>query len=120
MQRATREEWTSRVSRLKESGLSVVAFAAEIGVNSKSLGWWRKRLASPRPSGPPKRALARLREEPTAQPTSVRPLNFVEVTAAIESDGLEVVLPTSVRIRVRRGFDSPTLTRLLDVLDSRP
>ena len=119
MQRATREEWATRIARWKESGLSLAAFAAEIGVHCKTLGWWRKQLASATPSSPPKRALAH-REERAQRATSARPLNFVEMTAAIEGDALEVVLPTSVRIRVRRGFDSATLTRLLDVLDPRP
>jgi hypothetical protein len=54
---------------------------------------------------------------PTA--TAISPLTFVEMTAAPETDRLEVVLASSVRIRVRPGFDSATLGRLLDVLEAR-
>jgi hypothetical protein len=52
-------------------------------------------------------------------PTQISPLTFVEMAAVIDAQPLEVVLPSSVRIRVRPGFDSPTLGRLLDVLESR-
>jgi hypothetical protein len=53
------------------------------------------------------------------RPTAITPLTFVEMPAGMEAEPLEVVLPSSVRIRVRPGFDSPTLGRLLDVLESR-
>jgi hypothetical protein len=46
-------------------------------------------------------------------------LTFVEMTAPIATEALEVVLPTTVRIRVRPGFDDATLGRLLDVLERR-
>jgi hypothetical protein len=38
---------------------------------------------------------------------------------AIDTDRLEVVLASSVRIRVRPGFDSTTLGRLLEVLEPK-
>jgi hypothetical protein len=41
------------------------------------------------------------------------------MTAAVDVDRLEVVLPSGVRIRVRPGFDADTLGRLLDVLEAR-
>ena len=121
MKRSTREEWAARVAKWKESGLSAPAFAAQIGVRPKTLTWWKAnlvRLATA--AAPPKRALARPREAPNGSASpSVKSFEFVEMTAAMESEPLEVVLPTSVRIRVRRGFDSQTLARLLDLLESR-
>jgi hypothetical protein len=118
MERSTREEWATRVAKWQESGLSAPAFAAQIGVKSKTLIWWRANLVRLATTGSPKRALARSRDAGNASPP-VKSLQFVEMTPAIESEPLEVVLPTSVRIRVRRGFDSQTLARLLDVLESR-
>src|SRR3954452_21282994 len=121
MQRSTREEWATRVAKWKESGLSAPAFAAQIGVRAKTLAWWKGNLLRLATSAP-KRALARPRDARTGNASPrVKSLEFVEMTtaAATESEPLEVVLPTSVRIRVRRGFDSQTLTRLLDVLESR-
>jgi hypothetical protein len=49
----------------------------------------------------------------------VTPLTFVEVTSAAAPEAFEVVLRSSVRIRVPSTFDGPTLARLLDVLESR-
>ena len=118
MKRATREEWATRVAKWRESGLSAPAFAAQIGVKAKTLTWWRANLVRLAASGPPKRALARPRDARNGS-SPPKPLEFVEMTAAIESEPLEVVLSTSVRIRVRRDFDSQTLARLLDILESR-
>ncbi len=120
MQRSTREEWAARVAKWKESGLSAPAFAAQLGVRPKTLTWWRANLVRLATAALPKRALARRREARNGSASaSVKSLEFVEMKAAIESEPLEVVLPTSVHIRVRRGFDSQTLARLLDVLESR-
>jgi hypothetical protein len=46
-------------------------------------------------------------------------LTFVELSAAVAVEPLEVVLPSSLRIRVPSGFDAGALRRLLEVLDAR-
>ncbi len=114
MGRATREEWTVRVAQLKQSGLSLARFAAQIGVNAKTLSWWRTQLAAASTS--PKRVRVRNRQERSA---ALAPLNFIEMTTSIDSGPVEVVLPSGISVRVRPGFDSSTLVRVLDVLDSR-
>ena len=121
MGRSTREEWATRVARWKDSGLTATEFASEVGVSAHSLSWWKWRLTSPARAERPKRALARRAPQPMGGPTAtaISPLTFVEMTAAPETDRLEVVLPSSVRIRVRPGFDGATLGRLLDVLEAR-
>lgn len=120
MGRSTREEWAARVARWKDSALTATEFATEIGVSAHSLSWWKWRLASTARSDPPKRALARRTTLPIARPLpAISPLTFVEMTASTETDPLEVVLPSEVRIRVRPGFDAATLGRLLDVLEAR-
>jgi transposase-like protein len=107
------------VARWKDSGLSAAAFAAQIGVNPHTLTWWKRQLASKAVSDSAKRTLACRPAGPTPERTTSSPLTFVELTAALETDALEVVLASSVRIRVRRDFDGPTLGRLLDVLERR-
>jgi hypothetical protein len=84
------------------------------------LKWWAWNLgAKPTPRST-KRALVRSPPAPITKSTAaLSPLTFVEMTSAIDIDRLEVVLPTSVRIRVRPGFDVPTLGRLLEVLEAR-
>lgn len=111
MGRATREEWAARVAQLKESGLSMARFAAEIGVNAKTLAWWRSELASSSRS-------AATKPQPS-RPIAIAPLNFVEMTTRSEGGPVEVVLPSGIAIRVRAGFDHATLVRVLDVVESR-
>jgi len=122
MKRSTREEWAARVAKWKASGLAAKEFASEIGVRPGTLAWWKWRLGSskPRPAPGSKRALLRKPPSPAAAAvTTVSPLAFIEMTAAVHVDPLEVVLPSRVRIRVPRGFDDVTLGRVLDVLEAR-
>jgi hypothetical protein len=86
-------------------------FAAHIGVNAKTLAWWRAELASPSRS-------AAAKHQP-ARPISIAPLNFIEMTTRSEGIPVEVVLPSGIAIRVRSGFDLATLSRVLDVMESR-
>ena len=119
MGRSTREEWAARVAQWKSSGRTAAEFASEVGVSARSLSWWKWQLESTTRSGSPKRARARQQPELIEKPTTISPLTFVEMPPAIEADRLEVVLASSVRIRVRPGFDSATLERVLDVLEAR-
>ena len=126
MERASQEIWAKRVERWKDSGLSVAVYAREVGISPRSLMWWRWRLGA---GVKKKRARGRRTTTTPASKTAmtlqsgsaatVSPLTFVEMTAGLGSDALEVVLLTSVRIRVRPDFDAPTLGRLLDVLEPR-
>jgi transposase len=120
MERATRATWTARVERWRDSGLSAAEFAAELGINPHTLKWWKWHLGAKASPPAPKRALARRESASIAKSTpQISPLTFVELTAAVVGDPLEVVLPSTVRVRVPRGFDSATLVRLLDVLEPR-
>jgi hypothetical protein len=124
MERASAETWAKRVERWKDSGLPARTFASEVGLNEHSLRWWHWRLgadarkrARARPAAAaPAKSTALVKSKPTPP---VSALTFVEMSAALGSDALEVVLTTSVRIRVRPEFDAATLTRLLDVLERR-
>jgi hypothetical protein len=47
-------------------------------------------------------------------------MTFVEMPAtAAVPEAIEVVLPSSVRLRVPAAFDASSLGRLLEVLDAR-
>jgi hypothetical protein len=48
------------------------------------------------------------------------PLAFVELPASAAGEPFEVVLSSSLRVRVPSGFDATALRRLLDVLAARP
>lgn len=50
---------------------------------------------------------------------TLTPLTFVEMTAAVAVDAIELVLPSRTRVAVRPGFDERTLDRVLDLLERR-
>ena len=110
MDRESRETWAKRVERWKDSGLTAKEFAAELGINAHSLSWWRWRLSSPSTAPKARRRARRVTEEMTP------PMTFVEVPAPTTAEALEVVLPSSIRIRVPVAFDAGSLGRLLEVL----
>jgi hypothetical protein len=114
MDRTSREEWAKRVERWGDSGLTAKEYAAEIGVKAHTLSWWKWRLSSG--ASAPRRRRAR-RARTTGAGTT--PLTFVEMATAAAPEPLEIVLPSSVRIRVPSTFDGSTLARLLDVLEPR-
>jgi hypothetical protein len=115
MDRTSREEWARRVERWGDSGLTAKEYAAEIGVKAHTLSWWKWRLTSGTPAAGPRR---RGRRAPSAGARAT-PLTFVEMTPAVAPEPFEVVLRSSVRIRIPFTFDGPTLARLLDVLEAR-
>jgi hypothetical protein len=110
MARTTRETWAKRVERWRESGQSAAAFAAEIGVSSTALSWWKWHLGK---RATLEKASKRSRKE------VVSPLTFVEMSAPVRNEPIEIVLPSGVRIRVASNFDAAALGRVLDALGGR-
>lgn len=119
MTREARATWVERVERWKKSGKTADEFAAEIGVNARSLKWWKWMLGSERSSASAKPRAKQRAATPLAKSSAITPITFVEMTSAIATDAIEVVLPTSVRVAVKPGFDEQTLSRVLDVLERR-
>jgi hypothetical protein len=119
MDEAVRETWAKRVERWKDSGLTAKEFSAETGINARSLSWWRWRLSSGEPTSPRKRRRSRRSREADLTKAATAPLAFVEMTAAVVREPIEIVLPSMLRVRVPTGFDDATLARLLDMLERR-
>jgi transposase len=107
MVRGTREQWSERVERWRESGLTAGEFSRKIGVSKATLYWWSSRLPSKRE----KASLVR-----TAAPS---PITFVEMPRRARSAPIEVMLPSGHRLRIPSDFEAPTVERLLDVLERR-
>lgn len=115
MPKTGREEWSQRVQRWVESGLTAKEFAAETGLKASTLSYWKWRLGSEQraQSSVPvaaKRETAR-RPERARESTPT----FVELAPAPASCAvpLELVLHDSVTVRVPVGFDETTLSRVL-------
>lgn len=114
MPRATREIWTKRVERWKDSGLSAPQFAAELGVNPRTLMFWKWQLdREARGAVSPKRASG-----PKRRSTRV---NFVEVAAPTvaptQETRIEIAIGDRAVIRVPIGFDEATLEGVMRVIE---
>ena len=103
--RTSRDEWARRVERWGRSGLTAKAFAEQTGVNAHTLKFWRWRLAFEAKQAAaivPAKARGRRADVP-----------FVEVVAAPAAglpsgklvDGLELLLPGGLRLRMPMGLD---------------
>jgi hypothetical protein len=108
--RASREEWRKRVERWRDSGLTAEQFAAELGINPRTLQYWQYKLRRTAGSGEP-----RVRGKRTA---AKDPLPLVEVMHApmTSGSGFELELGGSKRLRIPLDFDADALERLLIVL----
>lgn len=125
--RSTREQWAKRVRRWVESGLTAPEFAAEMGLNPRTLRYWKWRLgkegreavSSSRRARP-----SRSKRQPKALPAPKPTASFVEVTppastlaraARLSTDRIELVVDDHLVVRVPDGFDAETLRRVLAV-----
>jgi hypothetical protein len=116
MEQTSREAWAKRVERWKDSGLSAKEYAAEVGINARSLSWWSWHLGTEKRGG---LRPTRRRRRVAVQPKAPAPITFVEMTAPSAAEPLEVVLPSGIRIRVPVTVDTGMLARVLDVLEKR-
>jgi hypothetical protein len=132
MGRESREVWEKRVARWRDSGLSAREFAAEVGINAGTLGWWSSRLRQGEEgevaSGPRRRRRGRgERAAPAA--TTTAPVKWLEVVGVDgqSAQGQSAAAPTPVfelvvagrTIRVPVGFDADSLRRLISVVETR-
>jgi hypothetical protein len=123
MSRTSRTEWAKWVERWKDSGLSAKEFAAETGVKSSSLSYWKWKLGTGDERGNKRTGASAvvLDSKPRAIRRPFGRARFVEVsagTAATTSSMLEIVLSGGARVRVPAGFDEETLTRVVRVLEA--
>jgi hypothetical protein len=99
--------WRTMVEQWRGSGLSVRAFCARRRLSQPSFYAWRRTLQE--------RDAAQVRFVP------VRVVAEEKAGAAddspVSANALELVLGSGRRLRVGPGFDAPTLTRLLALLE---
>jgi hypothetical protein len=118
--KAQREaHWRAVLNRWRVSGLAKTEFARREQISSDLLGWWhaeiQKRDRARRRPAP----AARSRRADAPRPTAFVPVRVVEPASAPSPAALEI-LAGGHTVRVRPGFDSETLRRLVGVLEERP
>jgi hypothetical protein len=128
MAESRREEWAARVQRWKESGLTATEFAAEMGLNPRTLSYWKWRLGREARSGSASaqpRSGSRSRQR--SLPPSSRPIEVVEVAsrateqpAAARETGFELQTGDGRwRLRVPANFDPQELGRLMTLMEGK-
>ena len=131
MARSTRSSvWAKRVERWKDSGLTSAEYAAETGINAKTLLYWSCRLnkesrqetkpspaprKKPKPSKKPKPAMA-----PTQAIAGAVPFIEVVQQRSLADDRLEIKLRSGHRLFVPASFQVDVLSRVLEALEARP
>ncbi len=117
------ETWAKRVERWRDSGLTAREFASEMGINPRTLTYWKWRLEGGGSRSKPRTASAK-RRSPRKRLASGR-VDFVEVVgtaaaadAASTGDAFELILG-GVRLRIPQEFREEGLRRLLDVVEGR-
>ena len=106
--RASRDVWAKRVERWESSGQTAAAFARELGINARTLTYWRYALK--RGAKPPRRR-AGPREVPAAS-------SFLKLEASASTEPFELELSGGRRLRVPASFDEAVLRRLLAILEA--
>ncbi|WP_438015755.1 IS66 family insertion sequence element accessory protein TnpB [Sorangium sp. So ce315] len=108
---ASRAEWKQRVAAWKRSGQTAEVFAAERGLNPRTLLWWSSTLRRPAARG-----AARAADVSFAQLVPVAAAPTVLARSA-ESATVELVLASGRIVRVRPGFDATLLRELVSALE---
>jgi transposase len=103
-----RDEWTKRVERWKDSGLTAKEFAGELGINPNSLHQWAYQLRKTTTHEP----VERVGRPPEAQP------QFVEITPPAAPTQTFDVRVGRFSVAVPSRFDEGGLLRLLKILGS--
>lgn len=101
----------------KASGLSCAEFSKRERINPRTLSWWAWRL---RADGEVDRKPSRKTKRPKQRPRRAKraELSFVEVTAAVADDRIEIEVG-DVKVRVPRDFDAKALWRVFEVMGRR-
>ncbi len=118
--RVAREEWAKRVERWQDSGLPCAEFAAELGINPRTLTYWRyilrKEARGEKRTWPRRSAAASKTPRAPAAVAVTSP--FVEVQAVTRASQFELEVRSGRRLSVARDFDASALRRLLEVLEA--
>jgi transposase len=112
--RVRRDEWAKRVERWKDSGLTAKEFAGEMGINPRSLVFWKWQL------GKGQAADAKTSRAPARRLTesAARALPMLELTAPASPTRFELELAGGRRLTIPATFEADALRRLLGVLEA--
>jgi hypothetical protein len=111
--RASRAEWAKRVERWEDSGLTADQYAAELGINPRTLTYWKYIL---------RRDRSRVAPGPTSKrraPAAPSTVSFVEVTPPAKPTELVLEAPGGYRLVLPERVSTEQLARVLRALEQR-
>lgn len=119
-----REFWRGKVAEQAASGLSAREFCRREGLSVHSFYGWRRALSASADDGPVSNRGGEFRPlvgEEVFAPVMVSggPVGGVDGEGGAGCGSVEVLLPGGIAVRVRPGFDAPTLTRVIAALSVR-
>ncbi len=120
--RVSREEWAKRVERWHDSGLRCAEFAAELGINPRTLTYWKWVLGKEARGEKrtwPKRVSPSSPAEKRTKPIAAGASGLIEIQVAASDTRIELELRGGRRVRIPAGFDPRGLRELLDLLEAR-
>src|SRR5687767_382693 len=92
------------LSAWRASGVSIERFAASRGIVAQRIRWWKKKLES---------------GEPSRKSMALLPVHVVDAAQPSRGAPVQVILPSGHIVRVGRGFDEDTFTRVMAILSGR-
>src|SRR5258705_2391653 len=107
--RTGRDEWAERVARWKDSGLTAKEFATELGINPRSLVFWKWQLG---------KGSGLAAESVKSGRAPARALPLIELGQPAAAVQFELELGGGRRLAIPSTFDADALRRLLAVLES--
>ena len=114
--RVEREEWAKRVERWRDSGLTTAEFAAELGINPKTLTYWAWTLKR-EASGKKRVWPAKKRPVAAGRATPSPGAAFVELPRQGSSARFELEV-RGRRLHIPSAFDAQQLRALLEILET--
>lgn len=111
--------WRCKLGEQADSGLTISAYCRREGISANSFFRWRRVLAERGDCRQPEARAPIAGSVSTGlfAPVSVRS-SFEDPPSTSDACKIDMVFPSGHVLRVRPGFDSDTLVRLLDLLDS--
>ncbi len=112
--RTRREEWRKRVTRWRDSGLTAQEYAAEAGLNPRTLTWWKSALERE----------AREQSARSGKGVTVPAVSLVELkppvtVASAPSALIEIELDGRRRLRFAETTAPEIVARLIAALEAR-
>lgn len=111
--RVDRAEWAKRVERWRDSGLTTAEFAAELGVNPRTLTYWAWALKREASGASKQRPVKTMTPADAGAPVP----GFVEIARSPSPGRFELEV-RGRRLHIPSAFDAQQLRALLEILET--